>query len=357
MQRHSDAPKRFRHEHKHRQTNRSGASCCAGCSPASGPPKNGTRTQLCWRNRRRAPIVTQWDVSSTSVLDGAGLEYTPDRKGEHCRALLSTFVGWLHADGYAGFGRLYEIAGAPKPALAPLGPPRVAEVTCWAHARRGFFDVHKANGSPTAKQALVTIGALFDIERLIAGQSAAHRQAVRQRNARPRIDELAVWLDAQLQLIPGKSALAGAIRYARWRWDAGRSDRRRARAVDRRGRARCRTSSSRHRSCASRPGPGLSARVTPGRPLRSFLPACVSGQLAFCPLNGGNEELVGAFGGPRGGWPARVSSSVLQANSTRFCSTRALIYASRSSTSRLKSRLSSETRGSCTIPRLNQVSW
>ena len=138
--------------------------------------------------------------------------YTPDRKGEHCRAQLGAFVGWLHADGYAGFGRLYEVAGA--------GPPRVAEVACWAHARRGFFDVHKANGSPIAKQALEKIGALFDIERLIAGQPAAHRRAVRQRNARPRIDELAVWLDAQLQQIPGKSTLAGAIRYARWRWEA-----------------------------------------------------------------------------------------------------------------------------------------
>ena len=37
--------------------------------------------------------------------------YTPDRKGEHCRTELANFTGWLHADGYAGFGRLYEIAG------------------------------------------------------------------------------------------------------------------------------------------------------------------------------------------------------------------------------------------------------
>src|SRR5262245_38051753 len=34
--------------------------------------------------------------------------YTPDRKGEHCRAHLANFTGWLHADGYAGFGKLYE---------------------------------------------------------------------------------------------------------------------------------------------------------------------------------------------------------------------------------------------------------
>jgi len=38
--------------------------------------------------------------------------------------------------------------------------------------------------------------------------------------AKPRLGELATWLDAQLQRIPGKSDLAGAIRYARSRWPA-----------------------------------------------------------------------------------------------------------------------------------------
>lgn len=140
--------------------------------------------------------------------------YTPDRKGQHCRAELARFVGWLHADGYAGFGKLYEIDGGAE------GPPRVAEVACWAHARRGFIDIYKSNGSPLAKEALDRIGALFDIERTIMGQPAAHRRDVRQRLARPKIDALAVWFDTQLKLISGKSGLAAAIRYARWRWDA-----------------------------------------------------------------------------------------------------------------------------------------
>ena len=43
---------------------------------------------------------------------------------------------------------------------------------------------------------------------------------MRQRTARPRIDELATWLDEQLNKLPGKSDLAGAIRYARSRWHA-----------------------------------------------------------------------------------------------------------------------------------------
>jgi transposase len=43
---------------------------------------------------------------------------------------------------------------------------------------------------------------------------------VRQSLAREKLDELAAWLHQQLQLLSGKSELAGAIRYARSRWDA-----------------------------------------------------------------------------------------------------------------------------------------
>jgi transposase len=140
--------------------------------------------------------------------------YTADRKGEHCRKELAGFTGALHADGYSGFDKLYAIADAHL----MQGPPRVAEVACWSHARRGFFDEWASHKSTIAKEALDRIGALFDIERPIKGQLPGIRRAVRQRTARPKIDELAVWLDAQLLRIPGKSDLAGAIRYARSRW-------------------------------------------------------------------------------------------------------------------------------------------
>lgn len=147
--------------------------------------------------------------------------YTPDRKGEHCRAELANFTGWLHADGYAGFARLYEIAGMKASDAALVhGPPRMAEVGCWSHVRRGFFDEWSEHKSAIAKEALDRIGALFDIERPIAGSPPDIRVAVRQRTAKLKIDELAIWLDDQLAKIPGKSDLAKAIRYARWRWHA-----------------------------------------------------------------------------------------------------------------------------------------
>ena len=140
-------------------------------------------------------------------------QYTPDRKGEHCRAHLASFTGQLHADGYAGFGQLFRREADAKP-----GP--ITEISCWSHARRLFFDVHDSSGSPIATEAMDKIGALFDIERPIKGKPPDVRQQVRAQLAKPRLEELATWLDQQLQRIPGRSELAKAIRYARSRWVA-----------------------------------------------------------------------------------------------------------------------------------------
>ena len=46
------------------------------------------------------------------------------------------------------------------------------------------------------------------------------RRRIRRDHARPKLDALKLWFDEQLKLIPGRSDLAGAIRYARSRWDA-----------------------------------------------------------------------------------------------------------------------------------------
>ena len=93
--------------------------------------------------------------------------YSADRKGEHPRRHLAPFRGFLHADGYAGFGALYHADGKPAP---------VTEVFCWAHVRRKFHDLH-LTGSPLAKEALDRIGRLFDVERAakgVADHAAAH---------------------------------------------------------------------------------------------------------------------------------------------------------------------------------------
>jgi hypothetical protein len=139
--------------------------------------------------------------------------YSPDRKGIHAEALLGACQGFLHADGYAGFDRLYR-------PTTPAGEPRLIEVACWSHVRRKFYDVHHATASPIALEALERIAALFVIEDSVNHHVPDRRRAVRAEHAAPRLVELKAFLETSLPKISGKSELAKAIRYALSRWKA-----------------------------------------------------------------------------------------------------------------------------------------
>ncbi len=70
-----------------------------------------------------------------------------------------------------------------------------------------------ADGSGIAKEALERIAALYQIESSVRGKPPDERKSVRQEIAVSLIDDLEVWLHAQLTQISSKSVLAGAIRY------------------------------------------------------------------------------------------------------------------------------------------------
>ena len=127
--------------------------------------------------------------------------FSRDRKGEQPTEHLKDYIGWMHADGYAGFNELYHSG-------------RVREVACMAHVRRKFVDVFKSQGSPIAEEAIKRIAALYGIEKEARGQSPQDRASIRQQKAKPLFDELEIWLGGQLPKISGKSELAKAIRYA-----------------------------------------------------------------------------------------------------------------------------------------------
>ena len=133
--------------------------------------------------------------------------YSPNRQGQHPREHLKRFAGILQADGYAGYGAIYESG-------------RVLEAACWAHVRRKFYDIHVAERSPIAAEAISRIGSLYAIERDIRGQPPQKRRAVREQRAAPLLDALHRWLGATLQTVSTKSNLAGAIKYALARWTA-----------------------------------------------------------------------------------------------------------------------------------------
>jgi len=126
--------------------------------------------------------------------------FSRDRKGEQPAGHLQNYSGWMHADGYAGFNELYRSG-------------RIREVACLAHIRRKFVDVFQSQGSAIAEEAIKRIAELYAIEQQARGLPPEDRVRLRQAHARPILDDLEVWLQAQLRKISGKSELAKAIRY------------------------------------------------------------------------------------------------------------------------------------------------
>lgn len=133
--------------------------------------------------------------------------YSPNRRSEHPQGHLKSFKGVLQADAYGGFDALYADG-------------KIQEAACWAHVRRKFFDLHKAQGSPVAAEAIRRIGALYAIETSIRGKPPQERQAVRDARASPLLISLHGWLQETLRSLSQKSALAEAIRYALKLWAA-----------------------------------------------------------------------------------------------------------------------------------------
>ena len=149
-----------------------------------------------------------WAYSTTPFADLKAVVYdfSPSRAGEHARNFLGQWNGKLVCDDFAGYKASFEQG--------------VTEIGCMAHARRKFFDLHAANQSQLAEQALQYIGQLYEVEREGRELLAEQRRQLRQDKARPIIDDLHSWMLGQRQKVPEGSAIAKALDYSLKRWAA-----------------------------------------------------------------------------------------------------------------------------------------
>lgn len=169
--------------------------------PVLAPGKGRTKTGRLWT------YVRDDRPSGDTTPPAVWFSYSPDRQGEHPQTHLQDFRGVLQADGYAGFGKLYEGG-------------QVQEAACWAHVRRKFYDLHANRPSPITQEALERIAALYAVEAEIRGSPPQRRREVRQARSRPLLIEMHTWLTDQLGKLSRKSETAAAVQYALNRWEA-----------------------------------------------------------------------------------------------------------------------------------------
>jgi len=169
--------------------------------PVLAPGNGRTKTGRLWTYVRDDRPAAQ------TTPPAVWFAYSEDRKGEHPRQHLKNYSGALQADAYSGLHHLY-------------GDGRIYEVSCWAHARRKFHDIHVTHQSPITTEALNRIGALYAIEDQVRGKPPDIRRSVRQDQATPILDDLRRWMEKMRHSLSRKSDTAGAIGYALSHWRA-----------------------------------------------------------------------------------------------------------------------------------------
>ncbi|KVL18312.1 IS66 family transposase [Burkholderia ubonensis] len=128
------------------------------------------------------------------------------QSGEHARAFLDDWRGGLVCDDFTGYKALFAQG--------------ITELGCMAHARRKFYDLHVANKSQIAQDALNHIGQLYEIEREVQQLAAPSRLEMRQRRAQPIADALHAWMIEQRSRVSEGTAIAKALDYSLRRWAA-----------------------------------------------------------------------------------------------------------------------------------------
>jgi transposase len=135
-------------------------------------------------------------------------DFQLSRGREGPKQFLGNFNGILQTDGYSGYDR--------------VGGPKLIHASCWAHARRYFFQAVEAHPDDRAAIALVaTIDELFAIDAQARERnlSLTERDQLRQQRARPILESIKSQIEAARSQTLPKSALAKACNYTLTLWN------------------------------------------------------------------------------------------------------------------------------------------
>jgi len=153
-------------------------------------------------------VFRRGDPEKTALV----FEYHETRHGGAAKAFLGDFKGHVQTDGYSGYNFL-DI------------DENINHLGCWAHARRKFTDVIKAQGknrkSRSADVALNYIKNLYRLEKeaRLAKFTPQEIFDLRQEKAKPILDDFYKWLSKKSLQTPPKGLLGKAVGYTLRQWD------------------------------------------------------------------------------------------------------------------------------------------
>ncbi len=139
-------------------------------------------------------------------------EYQKTRHSDHPKEYYKDFQGILVTDGLEQYHKTARDLDG------------LINANCWAHARRDYADAIKAIGKDNEKlirqsiayQALVRIGAIYDLENSLKELSPQERLKQRQTSIKPLVEEYFAWVKKCLsnKVVPPKGKTASGLQYS-----------------------------------------------------------------------------------------------------------------------------------------------
>ena len=142
--------------------------------------------------------------------DHVFFEYQPKHTSEAVCAMFRGFKGYVQADAHCVYDALFR--GDARTEVTDRPPD---EVGCWSHARRKFWEAAVTTKDATAREAILRVHALFELEESWRDLAPKQRHERRQLASRPILDDFFAWAEGIYARVRGvRGPVATAFGYA-----------------------------------------------------------------------------------------------------------------------------------------------
>jgi transposase len=141
-----------------------------------------------------------WCTVAAEGLKYTMYNFTMSRGREGPSEFFKGYKGYLLKDDYAGYNEL-------------ISNEEIVEIGCWTHARRYFVEAQDTHPK-AANEVLVMIAGLYNIEKRIKNDTADERLKMRQKESRPKLAKILLWLRKNKKTFLPQSPINKAIAHA-----------------------------------------------------------------------------------------------------------------------------------------------
>ncbi len=167
-------------------------------------------------DRKRQPCLKGHFFVVLADQDHVFFEYQPKHTSEAVCEMFRGFGGYIQADAHCIYDALFRGDARAEPDDKPPD-----EVACWAHARRKFWEAAVSTKDVDAREALLRIRLLFQLEDQWRGLPPIKRHEHRQRVSRPMLDDFFAWASGVFERVKAaRGAVATAFGYVSRQRDA-----------------------------------------------------------------------------------------------------------------------------------------